>query len=101
MIKVEKIKTEYRAVEFDGSAGSESYADVIALFDWADAYRNGFINCLNEYMPSIDFPAKKPTYPGETRCVYVQHGGWIVASSRGKVEVLTDDEYYEKFKESK
>lgn len=101
MIEVKKIKTEYRAVEFDASAGSESYADVNELFDWAGVWRTGVINSVGDYMPSIDFPAKKPTYPGDTRSVIVRHGGWIVASSRGKVKVLTDDEYYEKFKESK
>ena len=97
VVKVQKVKTEWRGVEFDGSQGSESYDDVDRLFDWAQV--RGHVNCLNDYMPCIEVPVKKPTYPGETRCVYVQHGGWIVASNRGKVLVLTADEYYEKFEE--
>lgn len=99
MIKVKKIKTEYRAVEFDASAGSDSLAEVDVLFDWAGVWRTGVINSVGDYMPSIDFPAKKPTYPGEMRNVVVRHGEWIVASSRGKVKVMTDNEYSEKFEE--
>lgn len=97
MIKVKKIKTQYRAVEFDGSKGSDSFREVDELLDWAEA--RGHVNCLDEWSPNIEVPVKKPSYPGETRAVYVQHGGWIVASSRGKVEVLTDDEYSERFEE--
>ena len=97
MIEVTKIKTEWRAVQFDASAGSDSFDDVLALFDWSRA--RGYINSLKDWMPSIDVPEKTPQYPGETRSVYVKHGDWIVGSSRGTVKVLTDYEYNEKFKE--
>jgi hypothetical protein len=96
-VEVKKIKTEYRAVEFDGSEGSESFDDVNELFDWGTV--RGHINALDEYSPYVAVPEKKPTYPGETRSVYVNHRDWIVVSSRGKVKVLTDDEFNEKFKE--
>jgi hypothetical protein len=97
IIEVEKVKTEWRAVEFDGSQGSDSYDEVEDLFDWSGA--QGYLNCLDEYLPNIEVPVKKPTYPGETRTAYIQHGGYVVANNRGKVEVLTDDEFYVRFKE--
>lgn len=97
LLEVEKVKIQWRAVEFDGSQGSESYEDVDELFNWAGTCGSGIINCLNEYKPCIEFPAKKPSYPGETHPVYVKHGDYIVANSRGKVEVLTYDEFYQRF----
>lgn len=97
VIEVERVKIKWRAVEYDASQGSDSYDDVDELFDWAQA--RGHVNCLDEWMPNIEIPVKKPSFPGETRPVYVQHGGYIVANNRGKVEVLTDDEFYERFKE--
>lgn len=99
LIEVEKVKTTWRAVEFDASAGADSYRDVNELFEWAGT--SGILNCLDEWSPNIEVPEKKPAYPGETRPVFVQHGNYIVANSRGKVEVLTDDEYNERFKEKK
>lgn len=99
MIEVKKIKTQWRAVEFDASAGSDSYDEVNELFEWAGVRGRGIMNSLDEYMPSIEVPMKKPSYPGETESVYVKHGGWIVASSRGKVEVLTADEFNERFED--
>lgn len=97
MLAVKKIKTEWRAVEFDGSQGSDSYEDLNELFDWGQVYGQGIINCLDERTPNIEFPEKKPNYPGETRSVYVKHGDWIVVSSRGKVKVMTEDEFYERY----
>jgi hypothetical protein len=98
IIDVEKRPIEWKAVEFDASNGSDSYNEVFTLFDWAGA-RQGYQNCLDEYMPCIEVPEKKPTYPGETRSIYVKHGWYIVASNRGKVEVLDNDEFYERFRE--
>lgn len=97
VIEVKKVKIKWRAVEFDASQGSESFADLNELLSWCG--NREIVNNLDEWMPNIEVPEKKPTYPGETRPVYVQHGGYIVANNRGKVEVLTDDEFYERFKE--
>jgi hypothetical protein len=99
VIEIEKVKIEWRAVEFDGSAGSESRDDVERLFDWAQAQVHGYVNCLDEYMPCIEIPEKKPRFPGETCYAYVNHGDYIIANNRGKVEVLTADEFYVRFRE--
>jgi hypothetical protein len=101
LLEIEKNPIKWRAVEFDNSQGSESYEEVHELFDWAGTAGSGILNCLDEWMPCIEFPEKKPAYPGETRSVYLNHGDYIVANNRGKVEVLTDDEFYERFRVKK
>lgn len=98
VLDIEKNPIKWRAVEFDNSQGSESFEEVNELFDWAKVYGSGILNCLDDWSPNIEFPMKKPNYPGETRCVYVKHGDYIVANNRGKVEVLDDDEFYERFR---
>lgn len=97
LIEVKKVKTKWRAVEFDGSQGSETYEEVNELFNWAGTY--GYGNYTNTHRPHIAFPEKKPAYPGEKRDVHLRHGDYIVANNRGKVEVMDNDEFYERFKE--
>ena len=94
-VEVKKIKTEWRAVEFDGSEGSESYEDIRELLDWSGCV--GVYNYAHvEYgNPHICISSKKPNSYDK----YLNHGDWIVASSRGKVKVLTADEFNDKFKE--
>lgn len=87
---VRKIRTRYKAVQW--TEQKKDASDIVDLFDefgvegytyFTDDMKYAEINISNS----------------KTGSEYhlLKHGQWVVASSKGKVEVLFDDQYTEKY----
>jgi hypothetical protein len=91
---VRKIKTTYRAAQWTGT--EESADDIRDVLDGTDAY--GYFDTESRYgsFADINLTGKK----GERIDKVLNVGYWVVSSSTGKVEVLSEGDYTSKYEDN-
>lgn len=90
---VHKIPTTYRAVQWNGEKEEED--DILALMDGTQGYchfddhqtygKYGYVHMVDKKGNGYDHT--------------LNEGDWVVASSKGKLEVLSDIDYAEKYED--
>lgn len=89
---VHKIKTTYRAVQW--KQDTDSAEDIRGLFDWGKVDGYHYFSDDYEYA-ELNLAAEKIGHQYHL----LKNGQWVVVSSKGKVEVLSEDQYTEKYED--
>jgi hypothetical protein len=87
---VHKVPTTYRAAQWNGE--KEEEASILSLMDGAQGY------CYfesNETYGNVHLVDKKGNGYDHT----LTEGDWVVASSKGKLEILSEWDYAEKYED--
>lgn len=89
---VHKIPTTYRAVHW--TCKKEDASDITGLFD--EFHVDGYTYFSDDYYyAEITVSNEKP----KNQYRLLHEGQWVVVSSKGRVEILSADEYTEKYED--
>lgn len=90
---VRKIPTTYKAVQWTGT--KQDASDILGLFDEFGV--DGYTYFSDDYQYA-EITVNSAKLKDQYRLLY--EGQWVVVSSKGKVEILSADEYTEKYEDN-